>query len=546
MNTPTTLSPGLQALLTLQQTANPTTPQGGPTIAAKAAADAAQKTQMAPQGIAGMQGQPQGQPQGIATAVNQAQAAAPSVAQNAQNAQMGQMAQKVAQLMQSQQGQSQGVAGLPANNMRGFKEGGIIGFDGEERSDVPLPDDMRPWSRFPAGSLIEGFSNPVQRTRGGKYLYNGEIYPDKESAERVAIATYQGKKPFVPNAEGVPRDTGSRPGAFEANFSPTGIAAAIPASANPAALAAGATGAGTAPTQQRALSAGPRTPAAPEKSDPYKELLEYSKPGPESPDQIKYREAVEEQYKLRQAQPPVQQTALAALQRAIQEREEQQQNINSQAGSRRLDAYLAGAQRGRGRGGEAVANFRDTEESRKAEYIQRKLLDATAQSAMEDAQRAQAAGNQGAYVEALGKLAAARNEQEKTRVQNVGNVLQAATQIRTGAANNATQLQVAQIQAAVGHAHNDILRGAQGTKEQLAAIQVEKLVEADPALKTLAAQTIDPKSIPKYNEYRNSLILQAYKRVAPDIYEDMVKRGVFNPTSNSTAGNPPQGAVRPR
>jgi hypothetical protein len=55
----------------------------------------------------------------------------------AQQQQQAQNPEAVAQ-MAAQMLQSKGVAGLPAN--MGFKEGGIIGFDGEERSDVPAPN----------------------------------------------------------------------------------------------------------------------------------------------------------------------------------------------------------------------------------------------------------------------------------------------------------------------------------------------------------------------------------------------------------------------
>jgi hypothetical protein len=55
----------------------------------------------------------------------------------AQQQQQAQNPEAVAQ-MAAQMLQSKGVAGLPSN--MGFKEGGIIGFDGEDGSDVPAPN----------------------------------------------------------------------------------------------------------------------------------------------------------------------------------------------------------------------------------------------------------------------------------------------------------------------------------------------------------------------------------------------------------------------
>lgn len=103
----TQLDPALQALITLQQRANPTTPEGTPTIAA----------QMLGQAM------PQ-QAQGLVGIINDAQQAIPSMQRNAEQGQVDQIAQQVMQRMQQQQ-QPPGITGLPAGSM-GFREGGII------------------------------------------------------------------------------------------------------------------------------------------------------------------------------------------------------------------------------------------------------------------------------------------------------------------------------------------------------------------------------------------------------------------------------------
>lgn len=112
---PVHLDPALEALITLQQRAAPTTPTGQPTVAS-------QVMNAVGGNIAGRVQTPQNQ--GIAGIIQNAQQSAPSAAQNMQQGQLDQMAQQVAQRMQQQQ-QPRGVTGLPVGNM-GFKEGGIV------------------------------------------------------------------------------------------------------------------------------------------------------------------------------------------------------------------------------------------------------------------------------------------------------------------------------------------------------------------------------------------------------------------------------------
>lgn len=122
---PTQLDPALQALITLKQRANPTLPNGQPTVAG-------QMMGQSGMGIAGPnqamppQGQQQDQQQGLPSIIEKAQQANPSMQQNAQQGQVDQMAQQVSQRMQQQQ-QPPGVTGLPASNM-GFREGGIVPY----------------------------------------------------------------------------------------------------------------------------------------------------------------------------------------------------------------------------------------------------------------------------------------------------------------------------------------------------------------------------------------------------------------------------------
>lgn len=109
------IDPSLAALL---QTAQMVTPDQTPTVAAQVAQAAQQKMQ--PQGIMqGMQG----------AKINRA-AAQPSMDRYMQQQQMQRMIQ------QAMQPQPAGIEGLPAPNMQGMAEGGVVGFAGPEGSFV--------------------------------------------------------------------------------------------------------------------------------------------------------------------------------------------------------------------------------------------------------------------------------------------------------------------------------------------------------------------------------------------------------------------------
>lgn len=109
------IDPSLAALL---QTAAMVTPDKTPTVAAQVAQAAQQKLQ------------PQGIMQGIPQAKQDFQKSAPSVLQNMQQQQVQQM------MRQAMQPQPAGIEGLPAPNMQGMAEGGVVGYSGEDGSFV--------------------------------------------------------------------------------------------------------------------------------------------------------------------------------------------------------------------------------------------------------------------------------------------------------------------------------------------------------------------------------------------------------------------------
>ena len=128
-----------RALDEFKKTQAATQGPAGPTVAAQAAQAAQQAAQpQAPEGQpAPPPGQPQPQQNGIASIAQNAGTGAQIQAQQQQAAQQAMMAQ--AQQAQPQQMARGGIAGLNTHNMRGFKEGGVLGFAGDEPQGSEVP-----------------------------------------------------------------------------------------------------------------------------------------------------------------------------------------------------------------------------------------------------------------------------------------------------------------------------------------------------------------------------------------------------------------------
>ena len=156
----TAIDPSLAALL---QTAQMVTPDQTPTVAAQVAQAAAQKMQ--PQGI--MQGMPQ--------AKQDYAAAAPSMMENMKRQQMQQM------VREAMQPQPAGIEGLPAPNMQGMAEGGVVGYSGKEGSEVKTQAEedreriaaalraIRDEALLPAGAAIADVATAIPRGLAGAY-----------------------------------------------------------------------------------------------------------------------------------------------------------------------------------------------------------------------------------------------------------------------------------------------------------------------------------------------------------------------------------------
>lgn len=156
----TAIDPSLAALL---QTAQMVTPDQTPTVAAQVAQAAAQKMQS--QGI--MQGMPQ--------AKQDYASAAPSIMENMKRQQMQQM------VREAMQPQSAGIEGLPAPNMQGMAEGGVVGYSGKEGSQVKTQAEedreriaaalraIRDEALLPAGAAIADVATTIPRGLAGAY-----------------------------------------------------------------------------------------------------------------------------------------------------------------------------------------------------------------------------------------------------------------------------------------------------------------------------------------------------------------------------------------
>lgn len=220
MQTQSSVEPALAALL---QTAQMVTPDQTPTIAAQVAQAAAQKMQ--PRGI--MQGMPQ--------ARQEFQQAAPSMMRNMQQQQVQQM------VKQAMQPQPAGIEGLPAPNLQGMAEGGVVGYNGEKKSFVEsLPEESglrqmiewiksgrkRPFDRPLLANLLEQQTteSPAPKTEAPQASYDHETrvgLASKPAVQSPPAAT------AAPVAAPVSRPPAVQQPSAATNVPPGGIASAI-------------------------------------------------------------------------------------------------------------------------------------------------------------------------------------------------------------------------------------------------------------------------------------------------------------------------------
>ena len=398
------IDPSLAALL---QTAQMVTPDQTPTVAAQVAQAAQQKMQ--PQGI--MQGMPQAR-QDYANA-------APSMMRNMQQQQMQQM------VRQAMQPQHAGIEGLPAPNMQGMAEGGVVGYSGEGSSFVNLSDAeierlppdkrmqaykerlSRPSTQTPTPRSGLGIASSVARKLGPLALL-AELFGTSDAD----IATLEKAEQ---ERRAMPVEVDSRPRGQE-NYEPAPqltVGNAPP----------------MAPEAQRLMdrqrvpaprppapAPAPRPPAPP--AEPQSGIAQLVAPTPESAmasarstlglgDTSSLRAKEAAYLEALKAQPAKGQQGLAALQaqqsdlQRMYDKAEKESNINS------VIQQLLG--RGEGPGGAARASmaFSEREDARRRTYGELQVANATKRDAIIDLQNAREAGNAKAALEAEGRIRAA-------------------------------------------------------------------------------------------------------------------------------------------
>lgn len=419
------IPPGLQALIqaqqALKQTAAPVTPGGIPTIAGQTEQAIQQQLQPAmPQ--APQMGQPQAQVlgQGIPQAAQAAGIAAQQ--QQAQQQQALQQAMQMAQ-QQAQPDQTQaqpmaegGIAQLPADNMariERYAHGGVLGFSGEKRSDVPESEEgilsrmnkylfgPKEWSDVGnlLGPVVEKIatatqSGPERAARAAQSAKEAETQKAETSAETSRLAgRYPVAEPPPPPA---PPD--------EATRLAERYPAAVPTSMYvnpPPAPARAATVVPARPAQPAAVTppvgiAAPITPAD--------AIAQAQSTLGGAADLAEYKNLLARASEARQAIPPQRQAELEQMGKGDVEIAEMRRKAADETAFNRALAVLSGIGRG-GIGGAAPAylGFEQGQQAERAKQIAEDQVRAAARSAIVDAQNARKAGDLDAAAASIAK-----------------------------------------------------------------------------------------------------------------------------------------------
>jgi hypothetical protein len=181
------ISPGLRGLMLVQQGLKELQGQGGAPAAGGLPTVLDQAKQAGAQALGAQAPQQQVQPS-MTPPPQGPQAPEGGITDIAQNAATGidinQMKQKQAeqammQMAQQQQQQptqmmaSGGIAGLPAENMRGFAEGGVLGYAGDEEQGSEVKSKSL-LDRFPEGALIHNIAKYLSRSNDMVGDYDAE------------------------------------------------------------------------------------------------------------------------------------------------------------------------------------------------------------------------------------------------------------------------------------------------------------------------------------------------------------------------------------
>lgn len=507
---PVQLSPALQALMVLQQQANPVAPNGQPTIAG-------QMAQKAQQGI--MQPMMASAPsmdesQGIAGVLDQVRGSMPSVQQNAQNAQAEGIAQRAAQIMQKPK--SDGVAGLAAPNM-GFAEGGVIGYDGEDGSYVEdaaakdtngIKKALATALGLPAAALMDA----VAPLSGQTSMYD-------------RVRNYIGIGPRQEAAIAGDTMKEMQRGSNAANVQ--GISQLLPPQKQPQVNNGGSK-----------VSASVRTAgAAPSSSFDYNKIIKDIMGGDTGANEQDLKAAQQAALKVRNEAPPVQQTAADALKAALAKHQGIEGELDAQKGPRQLAALLAGMGRGGlGGAGERVNNFKDQEVSRQRASVEYELLNAKERSTIEALQQAQKVGNADAAVGFQKDLADIRDKKAQIKASIAGPAMSSMGHIEAAKIQAAAHLAAARLSAEV--------RG--GTKEEKILALRERLYESankEPEIAKLAAFAAMPGKFGDDAREKIGALRKAYIEEGIAHVFGTDARGAAQPGAPTSATTLPQGVT---
>ena len=543
------ISPGLKGLMLVQEglrqlKEGQVSPQGpaGPTLAAQMAQAAAPQ---AAQNDPSMAPPPLGQePEGeVANVAQNAGLGAAIQGQQQQQAQQAMM-----QMAQQQQAQQQpammasgGIAGLRADNMSHFKEGGVLGFAEGDKVPEPTEAELREASK-PAGLLRQSMEKPTAaEIRTMLAAVADKTVPSEDVAKAYQDPSRQRDVPDI-TAEAYQdpsrtRDVSPKVGIATPRPSPTG-------------------GRPPAPTPAPAPAPAP----IPSLASQANEAMSLAKPMV-NPDQDKAREAVGEEIKARQAQGVPGGVYLQALLDAQQKRAKLSADDEAGAGGRGLAALFQGMM-GRNEGASVTAH-NEREKQRRRLDIAETLADKEKESAIRDVQAATATGNAEKKAAAYAKLATITQEGQKIQTQLAGQILGLAATNITAAANleaqklqNTSQEKIAAMQRAQAAMQHSLPSFEQKQVERLVKDQVAKgipeLAAREAVYKAIgkgnyaqemradtAQQAVDDKRIKEWGERLENM------REAALIGTDPAKRAAFEKRKAEELGIPTKTGATP-
>jgi hypothetical protein len=539
MSNEAVISGGLNALMLLQRgmeemQKNPPAQQGpaGPTVAMQA-------QQAAQQAVAGQPpqdpsappppGQPQPQENGIAGIAQNVGTGAQIQAQQQQQAQQAMMAQAQQAQRQPQQMASGGIAGLNAQNMQGFKEGGVLGFAGPDGSDVPSAEELEAASKA-AGLLRQTFEKPsenvdLQRAKAEAARANAVLnqygsikkqndpqglllaQQDADAARKELLSIVASQFDSINKSKDT-RET-KKEGAIQNERLTSNPSVESEASLElqrrpiDFGVGKGFDDEAKAPVSQ-GRPAGPVAPKVPTSQSDLEGLMAaYTKGRGAVPDTdlSEQRRLNAEIKAARAAQPNVGIEQLAAYRRAQEEYDTAAKERKESFGSRQFRELMRDMSMNRN--GEGMARVGEEERKLTEADTTRRLTNAQLSGHIVDAQNARAVGDlekelasTNAITAILQKDAEHKAKAGESIASSFGHIAQQRISADSSAANNATQMAIARMKIEQEKANNDILKqdqsynGFQRSIEGNERNRTLRLGEADKAFDATSKKTL--------------------------------------------------------